>query len=224
MKMKMRLIAGVAGMAIVIAGTALAGPAHAGQAPSASPGATAITGTGSDLSLSEKLDLEKLLAATDQPAGIFDAAKAVASGVGPGPVADFAASYEAAGKRVSGLSSEVKAQISEVGDRIIHTLRSCTGKSGYTGFWGWGWQVALNSCDTDLLIAAMLSGGGGAGAIAGILAATGVGLPVAAITAAVGGLIAAEAGIVQVCKAASYDDEAIYLNAFVTGGVGCWGQ
>ncbi|PPG20751.1 hypothetical protein C5D16_09685 [Rathayibacter toxicus] len=48
--------------------------------------------------------------------------------------------------------------------------------------------------------------------------------PAGAITAAAGGVAEAGAGIVGICKAASYDAKAIYLNAFVTGGVCCWGQ
>ncbi|KIC60037.1 hypothetical protein RM52_01095 [Microbacterium hominis] len=36
--------------------------------------------------------------------------------------------------------------------------------------------------------------------------------------------VAAGAGIIAICKAASREKQAIYLNVYVTGGVGCWGQ
>jgi hypothetical protein len=57
-----------------------------------------------------------------------------------------------------------------------------------------------------------------------VIAASGVGAPEGAVAAAAGGLVAAGGPIIQVCKAASYEKQAIYLNAYVSGAVGCWGQ
>ena len=149
---------------------------------------------------------------------------ALATGASESDVADYAAAYQASGREVSNLSIRVQNQITDTGERVAAAAAACTGSRGYTGFYGWGWQYSLNSCDTDLLIAALFGGGSAVAAVGGVISAAGVTAPVGAITAAVGALIAAGAGPVSICKAASYTKKAIFLNVFVIGTVGCWGQ
>lgn len=135
-----------------------------------------------------------------------------------------ASSYEAAGASIVSLDDGTAGEATAASQRVMAAAAACTGDRGYTGFWGWGWQWALNSCDTNLLMAAYVAGGSVTSAVGGVIAATGVGAPAGAITIAAGGLVAAGAPVVAVCQAASYEKNAIYLNAFVTGGIGCWAQ
>lgn len=223
-----RRLSGLAGTATalaVVVGFALAPSAAQASETTAPPSASApATGPEASLSAADQAELETLLAATDSATGTFDATKALGAGASEQAVADFATSYEAAGQHVTGLDEPLRAQTSEAGERVAAAASSCTGDRGYTGFYGWGWQWALNSCDTDLLMAALAGGGGAVAAVGGIISAAGVTAPAGAVTAAAGGLVAAGAGVVGICKAASYEKKAIYLNAFVTGSVGCWGQ
>ena len=233
-KLKDRFLAGAAGFALVGGGLMTAAPASAseivtpadapapGQSQSVAP--APAPGSQSPLPAAEQEMLEKLVAATDLDNQVFDAAAALDSGVGDSAVADYAAAYQTQGSVVN-LPAVTQAEASEAGLSIAAAASSCTGARGYTGFWGWGWQTALNSCDTDLLMAAIAGTGGVTAGVGGVIAAaTGPGAPVGGIVAAAGGLIAAGSGIILICKNASYDYKAIYLNVFVTGGVGCWGQ
>lgn len=222
-----RIMASVAGMALVLAAGLVAAPAHAVETPPgvAPPTAEApLTGPVGTLTAAQTTELEILLASTDASTGVFNADQALFAGASAAAVADFAVAYQAGGLKASNVDPGLQAQATASGERVAAAAASCAGARGYTGFYGWGWQWALNSCDTDLLMAALAGGGGSVAAIGGIISAAGVTAPVGAITAAVGGLVAAGAGVVGICKAASYDTKSIYLNAFVVGGVGCWGQ
>jgi len=225
-EMKKRMTAGIMGAAVLVLASAGASSASAAEAsaPAVPTAAEPAVGPAASLSAEDTALLETLLSATDSSSGVFDAERALAAGASPSDVADYATAYQAAGKSVEGIPVSVKAQTSEAGERVAAAASRCTGDRGYTGFWGWGWQWALNSCDTDLLSAALVAGGGGVAAVGGIISAAGVTAPAGAVTAAAGGLVAAGGPIIQVCKAASYEKQAIYLNAFVSGNVGCWGQ
>lgn len=174
----------------------------------------------STMSPEQTASLEALLSANDSSTRTFTVAHATTAGAAPQDVADFSAMLKLSGWTVVG---ETVAAPSIAAAEVVTTFASCTGNRGYTGFYGWGWQWALNSCDTDLLIQALLAGGGGTAAVGGVLTAVGI-APAGGITAAVGALIAAGAGPIQVCKTASYGAHAIYLNVFATGSIGCWGQ
>lgn len=95
----------------------------------------------------------------------------------------------------------------------------CKGVSGYRGQFWFGYQYALNSCETRSLIAAI--GAGASLASIGALG-TGPGAANAAIIGAIGGLTVAA---LNVCVAAS-SNGAIYLNSGVPPAipVSCWGQ
>jgi len=218
-------LAGTVTALAVVVGVTLAPSAAQAVETSDPPSASApAVGSAASLPAADQVELEQLLAATDGATGTFDATKALGTGANEQAVADYATSYRAAGQNVIGLPEPVREQASEAGGRVAAAASSCTGNRGYTGFYGWGWQWALNSCDTDLLMAAVAGGGGAVAAVGGIISAAGVTAPAGAITAAAGGLVAAGAGIVGICKAASYEKKAIYLNAYLSGSVGCWGQ
>ena len=224
--LRKKLAVTITGLALVVSAGLAGSPASASEPEASSPPSAdaPLLGPESSLTADQRVELEALVAATDPATAVFDADEALGAGVSDTAVADFAAAYQARGLGVSNLSPEVQGKTTAAGELIAASASSCTGARGYTGFYGWGWQFALNSCDTDLLIAALAGGGGATAAVGGVISAAGVTAPAGAVTAAVGGLIVAGAGVVGICKAASYDAKAIYLNAFVIGNIGCWGQ
>lgn len=213
----------------VVVGSVLAAgfavPAQAAEAtpPPTSPD-TAIVSTASVLTAAQEAELNALDSATDHTTLTFDPVAASAVGASAEGIADYALVLQSRGWTTLSQDS-VTASASDVATAIVSARAKCTGKRGYTGFHGAFWQWALNSCDTNLLITSVVAGGGGGGvaAIGALLASLGI-APAGAITAAVGGVIAAGAGPLKICQAASYGANAIYMNTFVTGGVGCWGQ
>lgn len=197
-------------------------PASAASPPPPTSPETAIVSTGFALTAGQEAELNALDAATSHALETFDPAAAAAAGASEAGIADYAYVLNSQGWTV--VNEEFPtARASTVAIETAAAAAACTGRSGYTGFYGAFWQWALNSCQTDTLIAAVAAGGGGTAAIGGLLTALGV-APAGAITAAVGGLVVAGSGFLTVCKTASYGVHAIYLNAYVTGGVGCWGQ
>jgi hypothetical protein len=223
---KKRITAGLAGMALALTATLVAAPAQAAEPPAeqAPPTAAApLLGPVGTLTAAQSTEFEILLASTDATTGVFNAEQALAAGAPAPAVADYAAAFQASGQGVANVTPGLQAQATESGAQVA-AAASCAGARGYTGFYGWGWQWALNSCDTDLLIAALAGGGGSIAAVGGLISAAGVTAPAGAVTAAAGGLVVAGAGVVGICKAASYDTKSIYLNSFVAGGIGCWGQ
>lgn len=218
------IVATTPGVALADAGTAL--PKASQDTPVPTPDSA-----GAQLSDAQSAELESLVGASDFATSTFDADAALTSGVDETAVADYALVLEADGWTVIGASTpNLRAEASPMATEVAAAAAACTGKRGYTGFHGVFWQFALNSCDTDLLIASVAAAGSSTAAIGGVIAAvgalpsSGLSVPAGAITAAVGGLIAAGAGPLTVCKTASHGVHAIYLNAFVTGGIGCWGQ
>lgn len=181
-----------------------------------------VFSAGSALTAAQESELNALVNSTNFAARTFDPSSAVGAGASTVGTADYASLLAARGWTVVG--NDAALILPSSGAQPMLTVGAqCTGTSGYTGFFGAFWQWALNSCDTATLIAAVAAGGGSTAGIGGLLAALGV-VPAGGITAAVGGLIAAGAGVLTVCQTASYGMHAIYLNAYVIGGVGCWGQ
>lgn len=216
----------LASAALIAGGIMAANPATAAEeeAPVATE-ANPANGPEAQLSAADAALLTQLEAATNTSTGTFDAQAALAAGADPSAVADFAATYSSAGRSVVHLDAGTANLVSPAATDIVAAAATCSGARGYTGFWGWGWQTALDSCDTDLLMTSIAGGGGGIAAVGGVIAAaTGPGAPAGGIVAAAGGLVAAGAGIIAICKAASREKQAIYLNVYVTGSVGCWGQ
>lgn len=223
------LVAATPGVALADGGTSALGGSQTtpgGEAPAPTP-----SSAGAKLSEAQSAELESLVGASDFANSTFDSDAALMSGVAETAVADYALVLEADGWTVNGANTiSLRAEASPSGTEVAAAAAACTGKRGYTGFYGAFWQFALNSCDTETLIASVAAAGGSTAAIGAAIAAvgalpsSGLSVPAGAITAAVGGLIAAGAGPLTVCKTASYGVHAIYLNAFVTGGIGCWGQ
>ena len=201
-----QLSAGIVGAALLMATVFVASRASAVEvAPiEASPSAESpMLGPEATLSPADTAPLEILLDATDCEAGVFDAEQAVAAGASSSAVADFAATYRASGEVATNLTPNLLSSTSATGERIAAAASSCTSARGTTGFFGWGWQWALNSCDTDLLIAALAGGGGAATAGGGIVSAAGVTAPAGGNHSSGRGLVAAGAGVVGIGKAAS---------------------
>lgn len=211
------ILAAATAVAVMLATFVGAPAATAAPAPDSPP---AVPEQQVTLSPAEAAELEGLLSASDFAAKSFDPTAAVAAGVEATAIADYATVVAAGGWTISSPAS-LTAQASESAQLAAVGVAACTGRSGYTGFYGAFWQIALNSCQTESLILAIRGVGGGAAAIGGLLAA--IGFPGGAIAAAVGVLIVANPWPLDVCKAAS-GKHAIYINIFVVGGVGCWGQ
>lgn len=182
---------------------------------------TQLVEEGSELTPEERAQLDAVMSGLDDTEQVFDARAAESAGASAESIADFAQILSGGGWTIA--NGESLAEPSALAVDVSNEVRACTGYSGYKGFFGGFWQWGLNSCLTDSLIATVAGGGGSAVAIGGVLAAAGI-APGAAITAAAGALAGMSAGFLGICKTASYGVHAIYLNAYVTGNVGCWGQ
>lgn len=150
MKRHLRPVAALAAAALLAGGLLTSSPATAAENPASSPSAQhPLDGPVSQLSAAEERALSRLESATDTATGVFDAEAALAAGVSASDVADYAATYTAAGNDVVGMTSSVDAQTTPQARTVAAAAATCSGARGYTGFWGWGWQTALDSCDTD---------------------------------------------------------------------------
>ncbi|WP_431030940.1 hypothetical protein [Plantibacter sp. RU18] len=186
-----------------------------------SPETELVVSGGQGLSVQQEAELSAVFVGVSDNSTVFDIEAAQAAGASPESIADFATIVGGAGWTVENGATTVEA--SDLAVEIAAEVRACTGATGYTGFHGAFWQWGLDSCLTDSLIAAVASGAGSGVAIGGVLAAAGL-APAAALSAAIGALTGMSAGFLKVCQTASYGAHAIYLNAYVTGNVGCWGQ
>lgn len=167
--------------------------------------------------------IEQLIQSADRETNVFSADRALRVGVDAQTVADFSGVVEAMGWMVDGEVGDERL-LSESASVVAAKAAACTGQRGYTGFWGYMWQWAFNSCDTELIQSALLAGGAVVGTIAGIFAAVPGAAPAAAVTAAVAGVIAVGAPVLEVCQKASYNYNAVYFNLMVYGSAGCWAQ
>lgn len=186
---------------------------------------SAVAVEGSPLTPEIEAGIVALVDAADVENQIFDATAATEAGVPQSEIADFSYVVAANGWEITG-AKDVDQLLSSASDNLVTTYdaKACTGTSGYTGYWGWGWQWALNSCQTTALIAAVAAGAGSFGAASAILLAIPPTAPAAAITFAVGTVVAAGGLFLAACQAASYGVHATYLNINNAGAPGCWGQ
>lgn len=199
-------------------------PAHA---ETSSPRPDVEVRAGSSLTPEVEAGIAALVDASDRENRIFDATAAADAGVPQSEIADFSYVVAANGWEITG-TQDVDQLMRSASDNLVTTYdaKACTGKSGYTGYWGWGWQWALNSCQTTALIAAIAAGAGAGafGAASAILVAIPPAAPAAAITFAVGAVVGAGGLFLGACQAASYGVYATYLNISNAGVPGCWGQ
>jgi hypothetical protein len=209
--------------AVTVAAVALAAPTAASAATTSSP-PIEQTGPGQSATLSttQIRDIDIETAASDPTTKTFDAVAAVSNGASPQGVADYGFVLSAAGWTVTGA---IKAPSDAAAKIAVFAAASCKGFNGYHGnYQPWGFQFGVNSCNTTKLISSAGLGAAGAGGVAAVLTligATGVGLPISTVTAAI---ITFGMAAINQCQAYS-SNGAIWLNllgAAVT--VSCWGQ
>jgi hypothetical protein len=148
---------------------------------------------------------------------IFDYAGAVKAGVSASEALKFAEGMTAGGGTVVGGPSNLAVKSFALSQAIQAARSQCHGRNGHSTYW-WGNQIAIDSCNTSVLINAVWAGAG-LSALGGIIsAATGAGAALGAIAAAV---LTVGAGALGIC--ASWGN-GIYLNQLWTGQPGCWGQ
>lgn len=214
----------IATAAIVAVSLFAVAPAHAETLPpSPEVEGSAVAAEGTPLTPAQEAELTALVDAADLENQIFDVAAATEAGVSESQIADFSYVVAANGWEIVG-AQDVDQLLSSASSSLVTSYSGCTGANGYTGYWGWGWQWAANSCITDSLIAGAAAGAGGVGAIAAILTAIPPAAAAAPIAYAAGAVVAAGGGFLAACKTFSYGVHAIYLNINSAGAPGCWGQ
>lgn len=199
----------------------VASPANAATLPPPAPSAsTSLQDSGAAAEISQddidQGNLAGSFVAQSNEQSVFDYGAAVAAGVRTDFAADFATGVVAGGGEITNAPADVSAGSTAEAATIL-AAAACSGRNGSGVYW-WGWQTALDSCNTSVLINAMWAGAGVA-ALAGIISSeTGVG-------AAAGGIAAAAltigAGALGIC--ASWGN-GIYWNTLYTGTPFCWGQ
>lgn len=118
-------------------------------------GEAAATGTRKNIETEVKIIMKLHL----RPVAALAAAALLAGGLlraSPATAAENPASSPSAqhpprrpGLAAVGMTSSVDAQTTPQARTVAAAAATCSGARGYTGFWGWGWQTALDSCDTD---------------------------------------------------------------------------
>lgn len=177
---------------------------------------TAVASEGALLTAEEISNLEALTSASKDDAGpVFDAELAGELGASVASIAEYSDGFVAAGGRLAQPSA---------GERPA-AVNACNGGSGFTGWYWFGPQVAMNSCQTDLLMAGIGTAIAGGGLYTLSSALTVAGLPSSAVVGVATGVVALGLGFLSICKAAS-SNGAIYLNGGIPGIIvpSCWGQ
>lgn len=217
-KSKLRLaIVGMASAALIFSGSATA-TADTQEFTSISPTDTPIVSPDEQPNPAEVAHAEEiaesLVSATSYgKTTSFDYEEAVANGVEPQVASDYAA--------VLGASSDLVTAGNELAPtETAAAAAACTGESRYVGYTFWGFQWALNSCQTSQLIAAVGLGAGGIGTVTAMLAASTTVPPVAAVAAAV---VTLGGAFLATCQAFS-SNGGIYLNSGNLSAPTCWGQ
>lgn len=115
---------------------------------------------------------------------IFNYTEALKTGVGVSEALQFAEGVAAGGGTVVGGPANLAAKSAALSQVVIAARSQCHGRNGHSTYW-WGNQIALDSCNTSVLINAVWAGAG-LSALGGIIsAATGAGAALGAIAAAV---------------------------------------
>jgi hypothetical protein len=167
----------------------------------------------------QQRDVDAVAIASDEHARTFDVAVARDNGASEAGITDFAEVIGASGWTV--LGDYDRSHVSDT----ARALKACAGASSYTGYHiPWGHQWALNSCETDTLIAGVkvVVAGGAATAAVALLAGK-AGAPVALVAGAVAAIAGVGVAFLELCKTASSND-AIYVNVLGTPTASCWGQ
>ncbi|MGL4340435.1 MAG: hypothetical protein ACRCSP_08465 [Rhodoglobus sp.] len=198
--------------------------AQANTAPHPAEESTGVEDDSVTLTNEEISNLEALTSATkNSDAGpVFDAALALKLGATQSSISGFSAGLNA------GVGRLTKARVSEDTTQeqgVLAAARACSGASGFTGYYWFGPQIAMDSCQTDLLQAGIGIALAGGGVYTAASALTAAGLPAAAVIGVVTAVIGLGLGFVSLCKAAS-SHGGIYLNGGIPGIIApsCWGQ
>ena len=198
---------------LLLAGNLITCPANAASTSPATPSGSQAS-TAAQIAL---VDLESKSVSVTDGVSVFDFKAAIRSGV-PAPEAlKFAEGMIAGGGSAVGAPTTLAAQSVALKQVVQAAQSQCHGRNRHSTYW-WGNQIALDSCKTSVLINAVWAGAG-ISALGGIIAsATGAGVALGAIAAAV---LTVGAGALGIC--ASWGN-GTYLNQFWTGTPGCWGQ
>jgi hypothetical protein len=149
----------------------------------------------------------------------FDPVLAIKLGAEPEIVHDYATTLVSEGGKVLNSGTWEGGRSAHSG--LAQTAAACSGSNGYTGYYFTGFQWALNSCNTDKLIALAGAGTASIGAIAAMLAVGAA--PAAAVTGVAAAIAAAGAGFLNVCKSFG-SNGGIYVNSGNLSLPTCWGQ
>ena len=205
---RMVLATFVTSLALVFA---FAAPSQAAQNDELAKGGFTVTAE-------DERQLSLIGQATDIEDGMlsFDYAEALELGASQAFADDYALGVVVGGQSVLNGPSSLQERAAEA-EPLMMAAAACLG-STYVGTYWWGQQLALNSCQTNLLVNAMWTGVGIA-MIAGLISSwTGYGGALGAVAAAV---LTVGAGAIGMCNMYG---RGVYLNHLWTGQPFCWGQ
>ncbi|MFC6355171.1 hypothetical protein [Luethyella okanaganae] len=218
---KARLITSItAATATALAMLFMAPAANAAEAPIEPPPVV-------EISAEEQANLDALLAASDNSGdvAVFDVDQALQLGADEAATQRYASAFvESGGTLAAGLSS-VAADIARGTQAGAMALAACLGQTGFTGYYWFGPQTALDSCLTTAFINGIALAAAGGGVYAAASALTVAGLPAAAVTGVVAAVLGLGVVFLTICKDTS-SVNAIYLNGGIPGVVppSCWAQ
>ncbi len=219
---KARVITSItAATATVLAMLVMAPAANAAEAPVEPVSAPA------EISAEEQANLDALLAASDNTGdvAVFDVDQALALGADEVATQEFATTFVEAGGTLADSASAESAKIAESSEASAMAVAACRGKTGFTGYYWFGPQTALDSCLTTTFINGIAVAAAGGGTYAAASALTVAGLPAAAVVGVVAAVLGLGVAFLTICKDTS-SVNAIYLNGGVAGVVppSCWAQ
>ncbi|BAJ74552.1 outer membrane protein [Microbacterium testaceum StLB037] len=217
-----RVITSLTAATVTVLGMLFAAPAANAAEPAAEP-APAVA----ELPAAEQANLDALLAASDTSGEVpvFNIDDALARGADRAATEQFAATFVQTGGTLTGTSSPESATISESSSVVALAAADCRGRTGFTGYYWFGPQTALDSCLTTTLINGISIAAAGGGVYTAASALTVAGLPSSAVVGVVSAVLALGVVFLNVCKDTS-SINAIYLNGGVPGVVSpsCWAQ
>jgi len=153
----------------------------------------------------------------DDKAVMFDYAQALELGADESFATDYARGILLADGTVQNAPATEALVLSASDEELTQAAAACRGTNG-VGYYWWGHQLRVDSCNTQLLVGALTAGAGIAAVAAVITAATGAGAVAGTIAAAV---LTVGAGAVTACN--MYGN-GVFLNQLWTGTPFCWGQ
>lgn len=220
-KTRGRLITSItAATATVLAMLVMAPAANAAEAP-ADPAPQV------EISAEEQANLDALLAASDNSGdvAVFDIDQAIKLGADQDATQQYASAWVESGGTIVGAAGPESADIAKGTEASAMALAVCRGKTGFTGYYWFGPQNALDSCLTQTFINAIGVAAAGGGTYAAISALTVAGLPQAAVVGVVAAVLGLGVAFLNICKDTS-SIGAIYLNGGIPGAVSpsCWAQ